>query len=82
MSNNYTKGELPCGCKAETTFNPENYTIVFCPMHKSAPKLYEALKELQESVLVNVVVENDIIRNRLQKSRLKASQALKNVEDK
>lgn len=42
----YTKGELPCGCKADTTFNPENYTIIFCPLHKSAPDLYEALKEL------------------------------------
>ena len=46
---NYTKGESPCGCYADATFAPiwgclpKNYKIIFCPKHKAAPELYEAL---------------------------------------
>ena len=35
----YTKGN--CGCY--TTFNSSSYEMIFCPLHKSAPDLYEAL---------------------------------------
>ena len=39
----YTKGE--CGCKVVSGFLCGN-TIEYCPLHKSAPELYEALKDI------------------------------------
>ena len=48
----------------------------------ASPDLYEALKALQEHILVNVVVENDVIRSKLNKARLKAAEALAKAEQK
>ena len=44
--NKYTKGE--CGCYIEyyEGFKDKPDHIIYCPKHKSAPDLYEALKEI------------------------------------
>ncbi len=38
------QGELNCGCKVISGILCGN-TIEYCPLHKSAPELYEALEE-------------------------------------
>ncbi len=43
----YTKGE--CSCKVVSAFLIGN-SIEYCPLHKSAPDLYEALKALNEQL--------------------------------
>ncbi len=40
----YTKEKLSCGCYAKTTFNPDNYSIMFCPLHEAASLMYKALE--------------------------------------
>ena len=40
----YLEGKLKCGCYAKTTFNPANYVLELCPLHKAAPLMYEALE--------------------------------------
>ena len=39
----YTKG-LKCGCVIRQTNTILDFWIDYCPLHKSAPDLYEALK--------------------------------------
>lgn len=41
------QGELNCGCKVISGFLCGN-TIVYCPLHKAAPDLYEACKQTLE----------------------------------
>jgi len=43
----YTKGECSCHIIIGAGQNPK-YTIVYCPKHKAAPKLYGACKNLPE----------------------------------
>ncbi|KKK55753.1 hypothetical protein LCGC14_3071390 [marine sediment metagenome] len=40
----YLEGKLKCGCYAKTTFNPANYVLELCPLHKAALEMYEALQ--------------------------------------
>ena len=40
-----TKVECECGCKVVSAFLCGN-TIDYCPLHKAAPKLYEALRKV------------------------------------
>lgn len=39
----YAKGK--CGCKVVSAFLVGN-TVEYCPLHKAAPALYEALKQI------------------------------------
>ena len=39
----YTKGE--CGCYVVISPDKTGYGIVYCPLHKAAPDMYEALEE-------------------------------------
>jgi len=49
----FTKGELRtissywCGCRIVTN-EVNDYLIDYCPKHKAAPDLYEALKEVKK----------------------------------
>ena len=40
---NYTR-HFECGCKVVVIGELTNVKIVYCPLHKSAPDMYEALK--------------------------------------
>ena len=46
----YTK-QLACGCVIRHKYSILDYWVDYCPLHKSAPKLYEALKVARRELL-------------------------------
>ena len=53
---------LDCGCKAEEIFHEKDswgregairIDIVYCPMHKAAPEMLEALKDIANTELIS-----------------------------
>ena len=78
----YTK-QLRCGCvirRADTNFD---FWVDFCPLHKSAPDLYEAAHEIAGimflSCSMNYLWKHNLSLplNRLQKALIKAEGANK-----
>ena len=60
----------------------DNELLANARLIAAAPKMYEALKDMQEYVLVNVVVENDAIRHRLNQARIMVADIISEVESK
>lgn len=69
----YTLGVEKCGCYIQLD-RDDNAWIVYCPLHKSAPDLYGALKELMERF-------NGGVRFPLQSTCDKANQALSKAKN-
>lgn len=47
MNHNYTK-EFLCGCRIKIVGDLHTSAIEYCPKHKAAPDMYEALKALMK----------------------------------
>lgn len=45
----HTQQSFPCGCEVRH-YRDESYRITYCPVHKTAPEMYEALKALRHTV--------------------------------
>ncbi len=48
-----------CGCEIKVGYDLLNATITYCPKHKSAPDLYEALKKAH--TLITSIIPNDLV---------------------
>jgi len=79
---------LDCGCKAEEIFHEKDswgregairIDIVYCPMHKAAQEMLEALKEIAEAKDIFFDPNNGLYFRDLVK---KARQAIANTEGK
>lgn len=63
-----------CGCIVKITDVNLEATIYYCPLHKSAPRLYEALKNLLAVSRAGAFLSNRDIEQ--------AEQALASIESK
>ena len=84
---NYTKGVTTrlylghhgCGC---FIFKEDGKVFIeYCPKHKAAPDLYEALKQAKEWIHLQVMVANEVT-DYDEATYLKAKEALAKVESK
>lgn len=59
---NYTR-HFDCGCKVVVIGELTNATIAYCPLHKSAPELYEALIKIRSITPKTIMysIANDAI---------------------
>ena len=67
-------GEIP----EDVAIANAEFIVRACNSHED---LLEALKNLQEGVLMNVIVENEDIWHRLNDARIKAAQAIAKAEN-
>ena len=71
-----------CGCYVQQdTYGEEKVEVVYCPKHKAAPEMYEALKELCANLSMSCSTDY-LYKHNLSLPLSKAQKALAKAEGK
>jgi len=59
MSISWIAEKMPCGCGIRKFAPEETYDIEYCPKHKAAQEMYEALKSIRDYMVQYREAVND-----------------------
>lgn len=80
LKHNNSKVEQCAKCKVEYGSISHDYFIKYCPLHESAPKLLEALKNIRKCFLMDT--ETHTFHTKVKEAVLKIDEAIAKAEPK